>query len=49
LCLWDIASRNKIINAFIQEVNAQTGKHITTATAALLIGDAIALLGLPQK
>lgn len=38
---------NNIINAFIHEVNAQTGKHISTAAAALLIGDAIALLGLP--
>jgi hypothetical protein len=26
---------------------AGAGKHISTATAALLIGDAIALLGLP--
>ena len=40
-------TRDNIINAFINEVNAQAGKHISTATAALLIGDAIALLGLP--
>ena len=42
-------TRDNIINAFINEVNAQAGqkKHISTAAAALLIGDAIAMLGLP--
>jgi hypothetical protein len=40
-------TRDNIIKAFINEVNAQAGKHISTAAAALLIGDAIALLGLP--
>lgn len=43
----DKTTRDNIINAFIHEVSAQAGKHITTAAAALLIGDAIALLGLP--
>jgi len=44
-------TRDNIINAFINQVNAQAGnqagKHISTAAAALLLGDAIALLGLP--
>ena len=44
-------TRDNIINAFINQVNAQAGnqagKHISTAAAALLLGDAIAMLGLP--
>ena len=40
-------TRDNILRAFINEVNAQTGKHINTTAPALLIGDAIALLGLP--
>src|SRR5262249_2120377 len=44
-------TRDNIINAFINQVNAhagnQAGKHSSTAAAALLLGDAIAMLGLP--
>lgn len=43
----DKTTRDNIIGAFVDEVNALAGKHITQAAAALLIGDAIALLGLP--
>jgi hypothetical protein len=43
----DKTTRDNIIGAFVDEVNALAGKHITQAAAALLVGDAIALLGLP--
>jgi YVTN family beta-propeller protein len=43
----DKKTRDNIINAFLNEVNAQAGKHINTSTAAILILDAVALLGLP--
>lgn len=43
----DKTTRDNIIGAFVDEVNALAGKHITQAAAALLIGDATALLGLP--
>jgi N-acetylneuraminic acid mutarotase len=36
-------ARNNILNAFINEVNAQAGKHITVVTVQVLLADASAL------
>jgi spore coat polysaccharide biosynthesis predicted glycosyltransferase SpsG len=41
-----VAARNVLL-AFVKEVMAQKGKHITEEAANILIADAYAILGMP--